>query len=129
MKLPDLSDVEAAGLREHAGTAEAIADAAAAARLRHFTVDLGGADSKAALLDALAKGLALPAHFGHNYDALADCLEDDDVMGKRGAVVQIVHAAAFRKGHPSEWRTLAEILDEAVEFWRERRHPFWVFVS
>ena len=26
MKLPDLSDVEAAGLREHGGTAEAIAD-------------------------------------------------------------------------------------------------------
>jgi RNAse (barnase) inhibitor barstar len=129
MKLPDLSDVEAAGVREHAGSSESIADAAAAARLRCFTVDLSGADSKTALLDALAKGLSLPAHFGRNYDALADCLEDDDVMGKRGAVVRIVHAAAFRKGHASDWRTLTEILDEAAEFWRERHHPFWVFVS
>ena len=125
MKLPDLSDVESAGLREHAGPAEAIVEAATAARLRLFTVDLAGADSKAALLDALAKGLALPAHFGRNYDALADCLEDDDVIGKRGAVLRIVHAATFRKGHPSDWRTLAEILDEAAGFWRERRHPFW----
>lgn len=129
MKLPDLSDVDAAGVHEHAGSSEAISGAAAAAHLRCFTVDLNGADSKAALIDALAKGLALPSHFGRNYDALADCLEDDDVMGKRGAVVRIVHAAAFRKGHPSDWRTLTEILDEAAEFWRERHHPFWVFVS
>ena len=129
MRLPDLSDVESAGVHDHAASAEAVADAAKAAHLKCFSVDLNGADSKLAVLDALAKGLALPTHFGRNYDALADCLEDEDVIGKHGAVVRIAHAAGFRKGHAAEWRTLSEILDEAAEFWRERHHPFWVFVS
>jgi RNAse (barnase) inhibitor barstar len=129
MKLPDLHDVDAAGVHELPASAEGIAEAAAAAKLKCFAVDLGKADSKLELLDALAKGLALPTHFGRNYDALADCLEDEDVVGKHGAVVRIQHASAFRKGHAHEWQTLSEILDEAAEFWRERHHPFWVFVS
>jgi RNAse (barnase) inhibitor barstar len=128
MKLPDLRDVTSAGVHEHAG-GDAIVQAAAAAKLRHFAVDLSGADSKLALLDALAKGMKLPAHFGRNYDALADCLEDEDVIGKHGAVLSIAHAGAFRKAHAQDWRTLCEILDEAAEFWRERHEPFWVFVG
>jgi RNAse (barnase) inhibitor barstar len=129
MKLPDLHDVDAAGVHEQHAAAEAVAGASAAAKLRYFAVDLGNADSKAALLDALAQGLALPAHFGRNWDALADCLEDDDVIGKHGAVLRLAHSAAYRAGHAHDWQTFAEILDEAAEFWKERHVPFWVFVA
>lgn len=129
MKLPDLTDLEAAGVHEHAATSDALSGAAATARLKYFAVDLTHAESKHALLDALARGLALPAHFGHNWDALADCLEDDDVMGKHGAVVRVAHAGPFRKAHSADWTTLEEILNEAAEFWKERHVPFWVFVA
>lgn len=39
---------------------------------------LGGADARTrdGLFDVLAAALALPGHFGRNWDALADCLTD-----------------------------------------------------
>ncbi|MEO6929283.1 MAG: barstar family protein [Casimicrobiaceae bacterium] len=129
MKLPDLSDLEAAGVHHGAVSAEALAGASAAARLRYFSVDLGPVESKMALLDALAGSLAFPAHFGRNWDALADCLEDATLVGKHGAVVRIMHAGAYRSAHAQDWKTLEEILDEAAGFWKERHLPFWVFVN
>lgn len=129
MKLPDLHDMDAVGVHEHHGAADVVAHAAAAAKLKYFGVDLAHADSKFALLDALARGLAFPAHFGRNWDALADSLEDEDIIGKHGAVVRLAHGAAYRKAHSQDWQTLEEILDEAAEFWKERHLPFWVFVA
>jgi len=58
-----------------------------AAKLRYFAADLKGVDSKAALLAAVAKGLKLPEHFGSNWDALADAVEDSDWLGKSGCVI------------------------------------------
>jgi RNAse (barnase) inhibitor barstar len=129
MKLPDLTDVSEAGVVEHHGAADALAHAAADAKLRYLAVDLAKADSKAAVLAALGKGLELPEHFGDNWDALADCLEDRDWLGKTGCVIRISHGTAMRKAHPHDWETLEEILAEACEFWHERHVPFWVFVA
>ncbi len=129
MKIPDLHDLESAGVLEYRGTADAVAEAAAAAGLECLTVDLARASSKRSLLAAFADGLRLPEHFGENWDALADCLEDGDWLGKAGAVVRIAHSAAYRKAHPNDWETAEEILTEAAEFWRERHVPFWVLVG
>jgi hypothetical protein len=70
-----------------------------------------------------------PEHFGDNWDALADCLEDGDWLGKSGVAIRIAHSAAYRKAHPHDWETAEEILAEAAEFWRERHLPFWVLVA
>ncbi|MGH8712941.1 MAG: barstar family protein, partial [Casimicrobiaceae bacterium] len=78
MKLPDLSAAAEAGVREWPGAPEAVKTAAAAAKLRFCALDLHGIDGKAALLAALGKTLKLPEHFGNNWDALADCVEDSD---------------------------------------------------
>jgi hypothetical protein len=72
MKLPDLTDLEEAGVIEYHGHADAVAAAAHHAKLRYLDVDLSHADDRATLFAALAKGLALPEHFGNNFDALAD---------------------------------------------------------
>jgi hypothetical protein len=129
MKLPDFSDLENAGVVEYHGQAEVVEQAAAAAGLRLLAVDLARASSKRSLLAAFAEGLRLPEHFGENWDALADCLEDGDWLGKDGAVVRIAHSAAYRKAHPNDWETAEEILGEAAEFWRERHVPFWIVVA
>ena len=129
MKPPNLADVDAAGVHDHGIADDTLSRASAAAELRYFNVDLAGADSKLALLDALARGLALPAHFGRNWDALADCLEDDELVGGHGAVVRLAHGRAYREAHAADWKTLEEILDEAAEFWKERHLPFWVFLA
>src|SRR5437763_308549 len=75
------------------------------------------------------RALKLTEHFGHNFDALADVLEDRDWLGKKGVVVTLLHAQAYRTGHPTEWHTLEELFAEACEYWRERQVPFWVFLA
>jgi hypothetical protein len=129
MRLPDLHDLDAAGVHERHGDAAHLAAAAREAKLRFHVADLKGVVSKVDLMAALEKGLALPEHFGSNWDALADCLEDADWFGSDGCVLALAHAGSYRKGHPADWSTLEDILAEAVDFWRERHKPFWVFVS
>ena len=129
MKVPDLHDLEIAGVHAWSGDLHAISAAAAAAKLRYFSADLRGIASKAELLAALAKGLKLPDHFGNNWDALADSVEDGDWLGKGGCVIALPHAGAYRKAHAADWTTCEDILAEAADYWRERHKPFWVFVS
>jgi RNAse (barnase) inhibitor barstar len=129
MKLPDLSSYDDAGVLEYHGHADAVEAAASHAKLRYLDVDLSHAEDKASLFAALAKGLHLPEYFGHNFDALADVLEDRDWLGKRGCAVRLGHATRYRKTHPNDWRTLEDIFSEASAFWRDRHVAFWVLVS
>ena len=129
MKLPDLHDLEIAGVHAWEGDPKALAAATATAKLRLFAADLQPVFSKAELLTAIAKGLKLPAHFGNNWDALADSVEDGAWLGKSGCVIALSHTAAYRKAHGVDWTTLEDILAEASDYWRERHKPFWVFVS
>jgi len=129
MKVPDLHDLESSGIQPWSGDTHPLATAAAAAKLRFLAADLKGVNSKSELLTALAKGLDLPEHFGHNWDALADSVEDSDWLGRAGCVIVLAHAGHYRKTHGVDWTTFEDILAEAADYWRERHKPFWVFVA
>jgi len=129
MKLPDLTAATEAGVHEWNGATDPIKTAAAAAKLKYATVDLHGVGGKTELLTALGKGLKLPEHFGDNWDALADCLEDSDWLGGHGMAIVLRHANQYGKSYRTDWETLSEILGEASEYWQERHKPFWVFFS
>jgi RNAse (barnase) inhibitor barstar len=128
-KVPDLAQVDGAGIHDWKGTTEPLKAAATHAKLKLAAVDLAKAKDKATLFAELDRALALPEHFGHNWDAFADVLEDRDWLGKKGRVVVLSHAGAYRKDHPTDAKMLEEILGEAAEFWQERHVPFWVFVG
>lgn len=129
MKPPDLAVATDAGVREWSGAHDTIKSAAATAHLKYRLVDLHGVGGKNELMQALGKGLQLPSHFGDNWDALADCLEDSDWVGEHGIVVVLRHAAAYHKTYPADWETLEDTLAEAAEYWQERHKPFWVFLA
>jgi len=129
VKVPDLASVDGAGIHDWKGTTEPLKAAATHAKLKLAAVDLAKAKDKATLFAELDRALALPEHFGHNWDAFADVLEDRDWLGKQGRVVVLSHAGAYRKDHPTDAKMLEEILGEAAEFWQERHVPFWVFVG
>ena len=129
MKLPDLALFDEACVLDYHGHADVIEAAARHAKIRYLDVDLSHAEDKATLFAALAKGLHLPEYFGHNFDALADVLEDRDWIGNSGCAIRLAHAAHYRKVHPTDWRTLEDILSEACSFWRERHLAFWVLVG
>jgi RNAse (barnase) inhibitor barstar len=129
MKVPDLASLDDAGVHPWAGAAEPLKTAAAHAHLKYAAVDLAHAKDRATLFAELDRALALPEHFGHNFDALADVLEDRDWLGKSGHVIALLHTAAYRRDHPNDWATLEELLAEAAEFWKELHLGFWIFVA
>jgi hypothetical protein len=129
MKAPDLAIVDDAGVQPWTGSAEPLKTAAAHAHLKLATVDLAHAKDRTALFAELDRALKLPEHFGHNWDALADVLEDRDWLGKSGRVIVLHGSAAYRREHPTDWTTLEDLFAEASEFWKERHLAFWIFTS
>lgn len=129
MKAPDLTDLDAAGVHAWSGAVEPLRHAAAHAHLAFAPVDLTHAKDRAGLFAALDRDLGLPEHFGHNWDALADVLEDRDWLGKSGRVIAFTGSGAYRKAHATDWSTLEDILQEASEFWKERHVAFWIFAG
>ncbi|MEO8740753.1 MAG: barstar family protein [Casimicrobiaceae bacterium] len=129
MKIPDLAQAAEAGVCEWSGAPDALKSAAVGAKLKFALVDLHGVGSKSELMAALAKGLGLPDHFGNNWDALADSLEDSDWLGGHGIAIALRHTKTYAGAHATDWSTLSEILGEAAEYWRELHKPFWVFVA
>ncbi|MBC7782159.1 MAG: barstar family protein [Proteobacteria bacterium] len=108
--------------------------AARAAGLLVVAIDLEHAGSKRGILDAFADALALPEYFGGDWDALDECLRDDAWHEPREAgrigLMWRIDGASFAAGRvPEEFETLRELLDDAVEYWRERGVACWVLVA
>lgn len=108
--------------------AEEVLAAAAAAKLPVFHLDTQKVKTKQELLKHLAQALALPRHFGENWDALADCLMDADWLPPAGCVLLWKNAAALATAARDEHQVLRELFAEAAEFWQERGKPFHVFL-
>jgi RNAse (barnase) inhibitor barstar len=92
-------------------------------------IDLAGCGSKDDLLHRLAVSLQLPATFGYNWDALADCLRDLDGMPAWGRVLLFEHADDMRLSAEADFDVLLGILDDAVTFGIEHDVPWFAFFS
>ena len=107
----------------------AIAAAAAAAGLGVAHVDLQGCHDKAEFLRRVAAALRFPAWFGHNWDALADCLTDMSWWPADGHVLILAHADRFRAAAEKDFLQALEILGEAASERAADGVPFWIFVG
>lgn len=92
-------------------------------------VDLKGVRSKKVLLERLATSLKLPKHFGHNWDALADCLMDDAWAKRASYTVVVLDSAAATERFGDDWNTLTDILGETCVWWNEHEKPFHVVLA
>jgi hypothetical protein len=92
-------------------------------------VDLSGCTEKRDLLARLAKALGFPAWFGHNWDALADCMTDLGWRPAEGYVLILEHGAELRESQPEVFDTTLAILDDAAVAWKARGATFRTFVS
>lgn len=104
----------------------------AAARRANFAVvecDLAGCADKAEFLDRLAAGMRFPDWFGHNWDALADCLSDLSWLPADGYVVVLHNADRFRGASEKDFVMALDILNEAATDWAGEDVAFWVFVG
>lgn len=106
----------------------ALADAGAAGWVT-VRLDLAGVRSKAALMRRCGDALRVPGWFGGNWDALADALIDlswlpggADAPGEAdapGRLVAVTGWREFARARAGEWETFTEVLEAAVEFWRD----------
>ena len=94
-----------------------------------FRIDLAEARDKDALFKRLAAALEFPDWFGHNWDALADCLGDLSWLPADGYLLLLERCDAFRASHGGDVATMLQILAAAAEAWRGERVPFWVLVG
>lgn len=108
---------------------ERLARAAAGAELHVCRTDLAGCRGKDELLQRLAVSLRLPATFGHNWDALADCLRDLGWLPGWGHVLLFEHADQLRQADAGNYGILLGILDDAATFGGEHDRPWFAFLA
>jgi hypothetical protein len=106
-----------------------IIEAAQAAGLATWRVDIGHVHDKQGFTALVAKALAFPAWFGGNWDAFEDCLGDLSWQPAPGYVLLLEHGKHFGAGHKQEFVTAVEVLDGVVQYWRGQGKPFWAIVS
>ena len=92
----------------------------------NFTVKIvAGAKckTKAGLLAEFARALSFPDYFGHNWDALEECLADLDWLPARGYVIVVTDAEQVltKLDDEDDYETFIEILSEAGEAWSSKR--------
>jgi RNAse (barnase) inhibitor barstar len=92
-------------------------------------IDLAGCHGKDKLLRRLATSLQLPDSFGHNWDALADCLRDLEWLAGWGHVLLFEHVDELRQTAADDYDTLLGILDDAATFGEENDRPWFAFLA
>jgi len=71
----------------------------------------------AGLLNEFARALDFPDYFGHNWDALEECLADLEWLPAKGYILLITDAAQVLPNDEDEYETFLEILNDAGEAW------------
>lgn len=87
------------------------------------------------IFNEFARALEFPDYFGHNWDALEECLADLEWLPAKGYVVLITDAQYVIPDEEEEYETLLEVLSDAGEAWSKgqtadgRRAPFHVLFT
>ena len=88
----------------------------------------------AGLLAELAEVLEFPDYFGHNWDALEECLADLEWLPAKGYVLVFTDADLILPEDEDEFATFVEVLNDAGEAWAggdagKRAKPFHVALT
>ena len=97
----------------------AVQSAAKKANYAFFHIDGRTIERKEQLMNHVATSLRLPKTFGHNWDALEECLIEMDEGDHDGFVILYDHIDGLLGAHPDQFETLVEILRDAVGSWKE----------
>jgi RNAse (barnase) inhibitor barstar len=126
---PTTLEAKRCGVYRTPGGVDALRKAARTAGLVWLDMPLAAVTDKTQFLALCKKQMKLPAHFGENWDALADCLRDFEWLKSKGYVLQLSHGEKFSAAAPDEYRTALAVLAEAATFWKGKGTPFIVFVD
>jgi hypothetical protein len=89
----------------------------------------------AALLEEFAHALKFPDYFGHNWDALEECLADLEWLPAKGYLLIVTEAERVLAQEEEDYNTFLEVLSDAGEAWASgqagsgSRRPFHVILT
>ncbi|HSB45017.1 MAG TPA: barstar family protein [Nitrospira sp.] len=73
--------------------------------------------TSAGLFAEFARALDFPDYFGHNWDALEECLADLEWLPAKGYVLILTDAEQVLQDDEADYATLLEVLSDAGEAW------------
>jgi RNAse (barnase) inhibitor barstar len=94
-----------------------------------FRIDLSACADKNQMLDAISQAMSFPDWFGHNLDALADCLQDLSWHPAEGYLVLLEHCDGIHSLAEDDFVSSLGVFDDAADEWREQGIAFWCFVD
>ncbi|HZV55101.1 MAG TPA: barstar family protein [Rhodocyclaceae bacterium] len=94
-----------------------------------FRVDLAKAGSKDELLAIISKALKFPEWFGHNLDALADCLADMAWQPADGYLMLLEHCDGIHSKAEADFLATLQVFEQAANEWRDEEVAFWCLVE
>ena len=94
-----------------------------------FHIEGKNIQRKEQLLHHVATALHFPGDFGHNWDALEECLTDLEWVDADGYILYYDHIDGLLETHPDQFETLVEILRDAVASWKEDGSAMIVLLS
>ena len=110
-------------------TPEALAVATRELGLGWFVVECGRAKTQSALMNAVEHALDFPGHFGHNLDAMYDCLTDLASEQDKGMVILLQHWHDDDERQKADNRKFIQVFEDAIEFAHENGKAFSVIVG
>jgi len=110
---PDASEITA-GLKHHGIAARVLGGE----RIR----------DKKGLLTAVATAFEFPSYFGHNWDALLDCLSDFHWLPAKGYVCIMLHADQLKSADRKAYTAFLKVCQAAAVRWTQRNGPAFLKV-
>ncbi|WP_304026840.1 barstar family protein [Methyloversatilis discipulorum] len=93
-------------------------------------LDLKDTRDQASLLQLFAETMGFPDTFGHNLDALRDCLGDLSWLPASGGyLLHLSNCAKPVERCKDDFDALVAVLNDAADEWRGRGTPFWVLID
>jgi RNAse (barnase) inhibitor barstar len=96
-----------------------------------FVVVLDGtkAGSRAGFFQEISHALSFPAYFGHNWDAVYDCLTDPSRLPAAAGFVLVLDGFdQFATDEPEQWNIALRVLREACAFWQPQTRLMYVLL-
>jgi RNAse (barnase) inhibitor barstar len=94
-----------------------------------FAIDGSQINDCQSLFQQFATVMQFPAYFGHNWDALKDCLTELDGYEVDRYIITIDRLEKFINNDPSQWKTLLDVCKSVVEYWQDTDTPMSILLS
>jgi RNAse (barnase) inhibitor barstar len=86
------------------------------------------AGTRAGFFRQMARALRFPDYFGHNWDAVYDCLTDLNWLPAAGYVLVLDGFERLATDEPDQWEIGLKVLREACAFWRPLSRPLFALL-